>query len=45
VQEVEKPLELLGFKEIQVVTQREWACITAKKIGVLEGSSTGVVEY
>ena len=31
VQEVEKPLGLLGFKEIQVVTQGEWACITAKR--------------
>jgi len=31
VQEVKKPLPLLGFKEIQVVTQAEWACITAKR--------------
>jgi ribosomal protein L11 methyltransferase len=31
VQEVKKPLPLLGFKEIQVVTQAEWACITAQK--------------
>jgi ribosomal protein L11 methyltransferase len=31
VQEVTKPLGLLGLKEIQVVTQAEWACITAKR--------------
>jgi ribosomal protein L11 methyltransferase len=31
VKEVEKPLRLLGLKEIQVITQAEWACITAKK--------------
>jgi ribosomal protein L11 methylase PrmA len=30
-QEVMKPLRLLAFKEIQVVTQGEWACITARK--------------
>ena len=35
-QEVMKPLRLLGFKEIRVVTQAEWACITARKPGVLE---------
>jgi ribosomal protein L11 methyltransferase len=31
VQEVKNPLRLLGFKEIQVATQAEWACITARK--------------
>jgi ribosomal protein L11 methyltransferase len=31
VQEVKKPIELLGFKMIQVITQAEWACITAKR--------------
>jgi ribosomal protein L11 methyltransferase len=31
VQEVKKPLGLLGFQQIQVVTQAEWACITAKR--------------
>jgi ribosomal protein L11 methyltransferase len=36
VQEVKKPLSLLGFKEIRVVKQAEWACITARKAGVLE---------
>jgi len=30
-QEVMKPLRLLAFKEIQVVTASEWACITARK--------------
>ena len=30
VQEVKKPLDLLGFKNIRVLTQAEWACITAK---------------
>jgi len=30
-QEVEKPLKRLGFEEIQVATQAEWACITAKR--------------
>jgi ribosomal protein L11 methyltransferase len=32
VQEVQKPLGLMGFKEIQVATQEEWACITAQKM-------------
>jgi ribosomal protein L11 methyltransferase len=36
VQEVTKPLGLLGLKEIQVVTQAEWACVTARKTGILE---------
>jgi len=36
VQEVEKPLGLLGFEGIQVAVQAEWACITARKTGVLE---------
>jgi ribosomal protein L11 methyltransferase len=31
VQEVKTPLGPLGFKEIRVVTQAEWACITAKR--------------
>jgi len=31
VQEVKKPVELLGFEEIQVVARAEWACITARK--------------
>jgi ribosomal protein L11 methyltransferase len=31
VQEVKKTIQRLGFKEIRVVTQAEWACITAKK--------------
>ena len=31
VQEVQKPLGLLGFKKIRVATQAEWACITAKR--------------
>ena len=31
VEEVKKPIGLRGFKEIQVVTQAEWACITAKR--------------
>ena len=30
-QEVMKPIRLLGFKEIRVVTQAEWACITARR--------------
>jgi ribosomal protein L11 methylase PrmA len=30
VQELKNPLRLLGFKEIQVATRAEWACITAK---------------
>ncbi len=32
VQEVKKSLSLLGFKEIRVVKQAEWACITARKM-------------
>jgi hypothetical protein len=36
VKEEKQPLRLLGFKEIQVVTQAEWACITARKTGLLE---------
>jgi len=35
-QEVMRPLRLLGFREIQVVTRAEWACITARKTGLLE---------
>ena len=31
VQELKNPLRLLGFKEIQVATGAEWACITAKR--------------
>jgi len=31
VQEVKNPLRLRGFQEIQVKTQAEWACITARK--------------
>jgi ribosomal protein L11 methyltransferase len=30
-QEVKRPLRAMGFKEIQVITQTEWACITARK--------------
>jgi ribosomal protein L11 methyltransferase len=29
--EVKEPLRALGFKEIQVATQAEWACVTAKR--------------
>jgi len=41
VQEVRKSLARLGFDEIQVTTQAEWACITARRMeywndGVLE---------
>jgi ribosomal protein L11 methyltransferase len=32
VPEVKKPLGLVGFKEIQVAIQAEWACITARKM-------------
>jgi ribosomal protein L11 methyltransferase len=32
VQELKKAIERLGFKEIGVVTQAEWACITARKM-------------
>jgi ribosomal protein L11 methyltransferase len=32
VQEVKAPLRLLGFKETQVATQAEWACITARRV-------------
>jgi ribosomal protein L11 methyltransferase len=32
VQEVKKPLGIIGFKEIQVAIQAEWACITARKM-------------
>ncbi|MGE5839288.1 MAG: 50S ribosomal protein L11 methyltransferase [Deltaproteobacteria bacterium] len=32
VQEVIQPLGFLGFKEIQIVSQAEWACITAKRV-------------
>jgi len=35
-QEVMKRLRLLGFREIQVVSRAEWACITARKTGGLE---------
>jgi len=31
VQEVKTALGSLGFKEIRVVTQAEWACITARR--------------
>ncbi len=31
VQEIKKSLGLCGFQEIQVVTQAEWACITARR--------------
>jgi ribosomal protein L11 methyltransferase len=31
VQEVKTPLGPLGFEEIRVVTQADWACITARK--------------
>jgi ribosomal protein L11 methyltransferase len=31
VKEAKEPLRVLGFKEIQVATQAEWACITAKR--------------
>jgi ribosomal protein L11 methyltransferase len=31
VQDVKKPLALLGYQKCQVVTQAEWACITAKR--------------
>jgi ribosomal protein L11 methyltransferase len=33
VQEVKTPIGTLGFGEIRVVTQAEWACITAKRKG------------
>jgi len=29
---VKKPLGLIGFKEVQVAIQAEWACITAQKM-------------
>lgn len=32
VQEVKRPLDLLGFHRIQVATEAEWACITARKM-------------
>jgi len=32
VQGVKKPLGLIGFKEVQVAIQAEWACITAQKM-------------
>jgi len=32
VQELKRPLELLGFNRSQVATEAEWACITAKKM-------------
>ena len=43
------PLGLLGFKEIQLVTQAEWACSKARKMeywrtGVMECSRKGMVE-
>jgi ribosomal protein L11 methyltransferase len=31
VREVKRPLGLIGFKAIQVATQEEWACVTAKR--------------
>jgi len=36
VREVKNPIEHLGFKDLQVVTQAEWACITAQKTGRME---------
>lgn len=32
VQEVKTPLEQLGFEAIRVITQAEWACITARSL-------------
>ena len=32
VQEVKKPLGIMGFKEIHAATQAEWACITARRM-------------
>jgi ribosomal protein L11 methyltransferase len=32
VQDVKRPLGLLGFKGIQVAVQAEWACITARRM-------------
>jgi len=31
VQDVKKPLALFGYQKCQVLTQAEWACITAKR--------------
>lgn len=36
VQEVKRPLELLGFHRSQVATEAEWACITVRKSGEME---------